>query len=99
MSFLNAEQRRDLAEQLVNMKFNQAKWKLLRMDPQGRIRYFRNTQLVGQLMTSFDLPTYNARVTLYEVHNSKTDPLTKKISGENRLAEVIVEPISEDVAT
>lgn len=94
MSHMDAEQRKSLAEQLVNMKYNQAKWKLLRMDPEGRMKYFRNTQRVGYLMTGFELPTYNVRVTLYEVHSSKTDPRTSKISGENRLAEVIVEPLA-----
>jgi hypothetical protein len=90
---MDAEQRKSLADQLVGMKYNQAKWKLLRMDPDGRIRYYRNTQRVGYLMTSFELPTYNARVTIYEVHSSSTDPLTKKISGDNKVAEVVVEAL------
>mgnify|MGYP000633827004 CR=1 FL=1 len=94
MSHMDAEQRKGLADQLVNMKYNQAKWKLLRMDPEGRIKYYRNTQRVGYLMTGFELPTYNVRVTLYEVHGSETDPITSKISSKNKLAEVIVEPLA-----
>ncbi len=94
MSHMDAEQRQKFASELVNMKYNQAKWKLLRMDAQGRIKYYRNTQRVGYLMTRFELPTYDVRVTIYEVHGSKTDPLTSKITGENKLAEVLVEPLN-----
>jgi hypothetical protein len=99
MSAMDAEQRQKFASELVKMKYNQAKWKLLRMDPEGRIRFYRNTQRVGYLMTSFELPTYNVRATLYEIHSSTTDPLTSKISGDNKLAEVIVEPLDESKMT
>jgi hypothetical protein len=92
MSYLNAEQRQQLAQELVGKKYGAAKWKLLKMDGEGRIRFFRNTQRVGYLMTSFELPTYGVNVTLYEKHDSKTDPITSKIKGEYKLAEVVVEP-------
>jgi hypothetical protein len=93
MSVLTADERQQLADELVNKKFLAAKWKLLHMDPKGRIRYFRNTQRVGYLMTTFDLPTYGAKVTIYEQHSQKTDKLTSKISGENKVAEVVVEAL------
>ena len=96
MSYLNAEQREKLAQELVGKKYGAAKWKLLKMDEKGRIRYFRNTQRVGYLMTSFNLPTYGVNVTIYEKHDSKTDPITSKITGENKLAEVVVEPTADN---
>lgn len=96
MSYLNAEQRQQLAQELAGKKFGAAKWKLLKMDAEGRIRFFRNTQRVGYLVTSFELPTYGARVTIYEKHSSSTDPITSKINAKNKVAEVVVEPTADN---
>jgi hypothetical protein len=96
MAYLNAEERQKLADELVGKKFLQAKWKLLKMDPKGRVRFFRNTQRLGYLATRFDLPTYGAAVTMYEVHSSTTDPLTQKIGASNKLIEVVVEALGDN---
>jgi hypothetical protein len=96
MEHLNQEQREQLAAELAGLKFNQAKWRLLKMDPDGRIKYFRNTQRLGFLATRFELPSFGTRVTLYEQHASKADPTTNKIKGEYKLAEVEVEPLSAE---
>lgn len=93
MEHWNKEQREALAKELAGLKFGQAKWRLLKLDPKGRIKYFRNTQRLGFLATRFELPSFGATVTLYEVHASRTDPITSKIKGVNKLAEVEVEPI------
>jgi hypothetical protein len=96
MSYLNADERQKLAQELVNKKFGAAKWKLQHMDPEGRIKFFRNTQRVGYLMTRYELPTYGVLATLYEKHSSSTDPITSKINAKNTLAEVVVEPTTDN---
>ncbi len=98
MTYMNAEQREQLAQELVDLKFNQAKWRLLKMDPDGRLAYFRNTQSVGYLMTRFVLPTHGITVTLYEHPGSKTDPATQKTKVANSMAQVVVEPTPENKA-
>jgi len=96
MAYLNAEQRKELAQDLVNQKFNKAKWRLLKMDPKGRLVYFRNTQEVDYLMTRFELPTSGVTVTLYEHPGSKTDPITHKTKVANSMAQVVVEPTPDN---
>ncbi|MCB0116841.1 MAG: hypothetical protein KDD84_22235 [Caldilineaceae bacterium] len=96
MAYLNAEQREELAQDLVKQKFNKAKWRLMKMDPQGRLVFFRNTQEVGYLMTRFELPTSGVTVTLYEHPGSKTNPETHKTKVANTMAQVIVEPTPEN---
>jgi hypothetical protein len=96
MEFLNAEARQKLANELVDMKYERAKQKLLKMDPQGRLAFFRNTQRVGSLMTKVVLPSFGAAVTLVEKHSSSTDPISSKIKGDNKMVEVIVEPTADN---
>ncbi|MBE0689716.1 MAG: hypothetical protein IH587_06290 [Anaerolineae bacterium] len=96
MMYLNAEQREEFAQELVKQKFNQAKGRLLKMDPKGRLAFFRNTQEVGYLMTRFELPASGVMVTLYERPGSKTDPITKKTTVANSMAQVVVEPTPDN---
>jgi hypothetical protein len=96
MTYLNAEQREQFAQGLAKQKFNQAKWRLLKMDPKGRLVFFRNTQDVGYLMTRFELPTSGVMVTLYEHPGSKTDSITKKTTVANSMAQVVVEPTPDN---
>ena len=49
------QERDKLLDDLKEMKFNKAKYKLERIDPKGRLVYFRNVQSVGKWMTRFDL--------------------------------------------
>ena len=96
MAYMNAEQRAQLAQELIQLKFNQAKWRLRRMDAQGRLAFFRNTQQIGGLVTRFVLPTYGVAVTLVEGHRSEAEAESKKLRTKNSLREVIVEPTADN---
>jgi hypothetical protein len=96
MAYMNAEQRAQLAQELVQLKFNQAKWRLRRMDAQGRLAFFRNTQQIGGLVTRFVLPTYGVSVTLVENYHSEAEPESSKLRAKNSLREVIVEPTADN---
>ena len=67
MAYLNNAQRKTLLDDLSGMKFNRAKFKLLRMDPDGRLAYFRNVQQTGEWHTKVILDGLGTAVTLVEV--------------------------------
>ncbi len=96
MGYLNAEQRAQLAQELAQLKFNQVKWRLRRMDAQSRLIFFRNTQQIGGLVTRFVLPNYGVTVTLVEGHQSEAEPETNKLRAKTSLREVIVEPTADN---
>jgi hypothetical protein len=94
MTYLNAEQRDKLLQELVGMKFNKAKGKVRGLDPNSRLIYYRNSQGVGRWLTRYDLPTLGTRVTLVESHQDAQHG--GKLKSEFDMAEVIVEPLSDN---
>lgn len=102
MAYLNHEEREKLARDLSSMKFNQAKGRLRRIDAQGRLRYIRNSQAVGEYHTRFELDGLGVVVTLVE-HGSEPQSATDKpgsasvrLKPEFVMSEVIVEPTPEN---
>lgn len=91
MAFLNADQRQKLANELKDLKFNQAKGRVRGMDDASRLAYYRNSQGVGRWLTRYDLPTLGTRVTLVETNGVKSKE--GKFRSEFEFAEVIVEPL------
>jgi hypothetical protein len=55
MAYLNEQQREELLNQLKDMSFNQANWKLRLMDKQGRLAFYRNAQQTGRWLTRYVL--------------------------------------------
>lgn len=94
MTYLNTEQREKLLNELVGMKFNKAKGKVRGLDPNSRLVYYRNSQGVGRWSTRYDLPTLGTRVTLMESHQDAEHG--GKLKSEFELAEVTVEPLSDN---
>jgi len=91
MAFLNADQREKLANELKELKFNQAKGRVRGMDAASRLAYYRNSQGVGRWLTRYDLPTLGTRVTLVETYDVKAK--AGKLRSEFDFSEVIVEPL------
>jgi hypothetical protein len=97
MAFLNRQEREQLLKELVEIgKFNKAKGKLLRMDPKGRLAYFRNAQASGRFYTRFELEGLGTRVTLVEQQVPKPGKSDAYIKSEFELVEVHVEPTPEN---
>lgn len=97
MAYLNSQERAQLLEKLKTMKFNRAKGKLRRMDPKGRMAYYRNAQQTGELVTCFNLEGMGTRVFLIE--RLKEKPAhggPAQIRSEYQFVEVIVEPTAEN---
>lgn len=94
MAYLNKEQREDLLNELKDLKFHAAKHKLMRMDPQRNMRYYRNNQRTGQWITRIDLVGMGTIVYLIEVKD------ISKEGGEHYadyiLDEIIVEPTPDN---
>ncbi|MDZ4767746.1 MAG: hypothetical protein SGJ24_01340 [Chloroflexota bacterium] len=102
MAFLNQAEREKLLNDLRTMKFNRAKGKLRRLDPKGKLAYFRNAQESGKLSTRFELHGMGTVVTLIE---SNKDTVTAtdaaganatRWKSELTLLEVVVEPMPEN---
>jgi hypothetical protein len=94
MAYLNAQQRQELSNELARMKFNKAKAKVRSLDHKGRMVFHRNSQVVGQWMTRYDLPTLGTRVTLVESEQDKDHE--GKLKAEFDMSEVIVEPLPDN---
>lgn len=94
MAFLNAAEREALLNELKKMNFKQAKNKLQRMDPKGRLAVYRNVQQPGRWLTRFDLHGLGTRVTLVE--NKTTYSVAGKTKADFELVEVVVEPTAEN---
>ncbi|MBL8133054.1 MAG: hypothetical protein JNL42_14430 [Anaerolineae bacterium] len=102
MAYLNRAEREQLLNELKNMSFNKAKGRLRRIDPKGKMAYFRNAQESGKLFTRFELHGMGAVVTLIERDSDKV--LTTEAAGaastrlkpEFTLLEVVVEPTADN---
>lgn len=74
MAYLNAQEREQLRQNLLNMSYNEAKDRLWSIDPRGRLAYWRNVQRVGEWDTRFVLDGLGVCVSLVEVeHKRPTD--------------------------
>lgn len=89
MAFLNKQERDTLKNDLQNMGFDKAKFRLHHMDPDSRLVFFRNVQKVGQWMTRFNLPGLGIQVTLIEAQTTQNDH--QKIKSHYDLLDVVVE--------
>jgi hypothetical protein len=92
---LNAQERDELRENLRAMKFGKATGRLRTMDKKGRLAYYRNVQMSGQVLTRYILPTYGVQVTLIETSDPKM-PLVKGAvdfrKQDYEIVDVLVEP-------
>lgn len=102
MAYLNRAEREQLLNELKTMSFNRAKGKLRRMDPNGRIAYFRNAQESGKLYTRFELHGMGTTVTLIERDWDKVQTTEAAGAASTRLKpgfdliEVVVEPMASN---
>jgi hypothetical protein len=96
MAFLNRQERQELLNDLAQMSFNKARGKLRRLDPRGRMAFYRNAQTSGRFHTRFELEGLGTRVTLIEqeIQTPGKSPLYNKSQFE--LVEVIVEPTPDN---
>ena len=79
MSYLNAQERGELLNELKTMSFKRAKGKLARLDPKGRLVYYRNVQASGEWHTRFALEGLGTIVTLVEhSHTQNNQPRNKQ---------------------
>ena len=90
MAYLNAQERGELLDDLKAMSFKRAKGKLARMDPKGRLAYYRNVQASGEWHTRFILDGLGAVVTLVELNHAENTQARNKQRFE--FVKVIVEP-------
>ena len=96
MAYLSESQREQLLNELIEKNFNQAKGKLRRMDPQGRMVLFRNVQRQNEWTTRYELPNRGVIVTLIESRDNFGDDPNNRHHPDFELARVIVEPTAEN---
>lgn len=94
MAYLNEQERDKLLNQLKDMKYGKAKGKLARMDPKGRLAYYRNVQQSGEWHTKFVLEGLGTIVTLVEKLHNQNDQARNKQDFE--FVNIIVEPTAEN---
>ncbi len=91
MAYLTASQRAELQGELEQLSFRRANGRLKRMDPMGRMAYYRNAQNTGQWTTKHILAGLGTQVTLVEINLLKETEKPTRVRNEYTLAEVIVE--------
>lgn len=97
MAFLNQQEREKLQKELKDMSFNKAKAKVRRLDPKGRLAYYRNVQnSANRLYTHYELPGLGTRVTLIEQESKKPLKGGEKLKVQYELVDVIVEPTPDN---
>ena len=96
MAYLNEQERDKLLNELKDMSFNGANWKLRLMDKSGRIAFYRNAQQTGRWLTRYVLPSFGTRVTLVEEHYDEPGKNPKRVKAKFRFIEVIVEPTPDN---
>jgi hypothetical protein len=96
MAYLNEQERDQLLNELKNMSFNQANWKLRRMDTRGRLAYYRNAQQTGRWSTRYELVGLGTRVTLIEKHTDEPTKVANRSRSKFEFIEVIVEPTPDN---
>jgi hypothetical protein len=95
VTHLNKNERESLRNDLLKMRFNQAKGKVRGMDTKARLVYLRNVQNVNQWATRYELPSQGVRVTLLEEFDMK-EQKSGKLRADYDLIDVLVEPTSEN---
>jgi hypothetical protein len=53
MAYLNQAEREALLDELKALTFRKAKGRVRRLDPKGRLAYFRNDQRTGEVVTCY----------------------------------------------
>lgn len=94
MAYLDYKEREALLNQLKDMNFFWARWKLRRLDPKARLAYFRNAQQTGKLQTRYVLESKGTQVTLVEELVGGPDQPRGRV--KKRMTEVIVEPTPDN---
>lgn len=96
MGYLTEQQREALARELKRMNFKQANWKVKRMDPRGRLVFYRNAQQARRWLTRYELEGLGTRVTLVEEHVARPRPNGQRMESDFELVDVIVEPTPDN---
>ena len=96
MAYLNAQERERLKNELQGMNYNRAKSRLNRIDPSGRLVYWRNSQRVGEWHTRFDLPSLGTSVSLVEIIHAKPTDKDRVSRRQYEMVDVRVEPMPEN---
>ena len=91
MAYLSAGEREALQRELEQLSFRRANGRLKRMDPLGRMAYYRNAQRTGQWATRYVLRGLGTQVTLVEHNVARETKRPTRVRNEYVLAEVIVE--------
>ena len=96
MAYLNKEQRNSLKAELKDMSFRQANGRLKRLDPHGRLAYYRNAQRTGQWMTRWVLTGLGTQVSLVESNTTHAKDRPNRVKNDYELVDVIVEPTPDN---
>ena len=91
MATFSQAQRQALLDELSGMKFGRAKGKLARMDPKGRLVYYRNAQQPDEWHTKFVLEGKGIAVTLVEHNHAENDQARNKQNFE--FVNVVIEAL------
>lgn len=96
LTYLNAQQREELLNELKGMPFKKARGRLNRIDRRGKLRYHRNSQASGEVHTMYVLETLGTKVTLVEKPLVDIDAQPGTYKPDYKLIDVIVEPLPDN---
>lgn len=92
---LSEQDQQELAQKLASMKYRRARKKIRQLDPKANLKIWRNGVGFNELHTTYELPTFNIRVTLVEKAVIRQGGQnTKGIKKDYLYTEARVEPLS-----
>ena len=95
MAYINQQQRDHLRNELLQLSYNKAKGRINRIDPNSRLRYWRNAQRTGEWHTAYDMPALGVTVALVETIDPA--PTGERIYKRSyNFVDVRVDPLPEN---
>lgn len=96
MTYLNAQQREQLRDELLKLPPGRAKARVKGLDKKSRLVLYRNMQRVGEYTTDYVLPTLGVRVSLIEGEALKEANRPGWFKRKYDLVDVVVTPTPEN---
>ncbi len=96
MAYLNTEEREALLHELSEMPFKRVMGRLHRIDPKGRMSYFRNAQRSGFLETRFILEGLGTKVVIVEKHDREPAKDGEVYNSKYEMVEIAIEPLPDN---
>lgn len=90
---MDAHERQQLAEHLASMKYQKARNEVRKLDPDAKLKLWRNSVNHNELHTTYELPNLELRVILVEQPSTEPIPDSYMVRAKTEYIEARVVPL------